>query len=113
MPEPGYLDELTPQAIRPTLYDYVCGQQSCEAQQYLRLLEQRQPVRGVRMAVALLDGPCWMEVSAEPCFDHEGLFTGHRGTARDISSQIRREESWRGHRMRPKRPTVPSPSFWP
>ena len=44
------------------------------------------------MQVALLDGPCWMEVSAEPCFDHEGLFTGYRGTARDISSQIRREE---------------------
>ncbi|MBS4687062.1 response regulator [Aeromonas sobria] len=90
--EPGYIDDLTPLATRPTLYDYVCNKQSSEAQKYLRLLEQRLSVRGVRMQVALLDGPCWMEVSAEPCFDHHGLFTGYRGTARDISTQIRREE---------------------
>ncbi|HHQ4764790.1 hybrid sensor histidine kinase/response regulator [Aeromonas veronii] len=90
--EPGYLDEMTPQATRPTLYDYVCNKQSCDAQKYLQLLELRQPVRGVRMQVALQHGPCWMEVSAEPCFDHDGLFIGYRGTARDISNQIRREE---------------------
>lgn len=90
--EPGYLDELTPQATRPTLYDYVCNKQSSESQAYLQRLEQRQPVRGVRMQVALQEGPCWMEVSAEPCFDHGGTFLGYRGTARDISNQIRREE---------------------
>jgi len=90
--EPGYLDEMTPQATRPTLYDYVCNKQSCDAQKYLQLLALRQPVRGVRMQVALQHGPCWMEVSAEPCFDHDGLFIGYRGTARDISNQIRREE---------------------
>ncbi|HHQ4751995.1 TPA: ATP-binding protein, partial [Aeromonas veronii] len=65
---------------------------SCDAQKYLQLLALRQPVRGVRMQVALQHGPCWMEVSAEPCFDHDGLFIGYRGTARDISNQIRREE---------------------
>jgi len=90
--EPGYLDELTPLASRPALYDYVCNKQSSEAQQYLQLLEQRQSVRAVRMQVALRNGPCWMEVSAEPCFCPDGLFVGYRGTARDISAQIRREE---------------------
>ncbi|WP_421250544.1 ATP-binding protein [Aeromonas sp. 600584] len=90
--EPGYLDDMTPLATRPTLYDYVCNKQSTESQVYLELLEKRKPVRAVRMQVAMLDGPRWMEVSAEPCFDHEGTFTGYRGTARDISHQIRREE---------------------
>ncbi|WP_421172029.1 ATP-binding protein [Aeromonas sp. 601115] len=90
--EPGYLDEMTPLATRPTLYDYVCNKQSTESQAYLDLLEQRKPVRAVRMQVAMLDGPRWMEVSAEPCFDHGGAFTGYRGTARDISHQIHREE---------------------
>ncbi|MFB2863313.1 ATP-binding protein [Aeromonas sp. MdU4] len=90
--EPGYLDEMTPLATRPTLYDYVCNKQSAESQSYLTLLGQRKPVRGVRMQVALVEGPCWMEVSAEPCFDHVGTFTGYRGTARNINNQIRREE---------------------
>ncbi|MGL4251063.1 MAG: ATP-binding protein [Aeromonas sp.] len=88
----GYLDALAPQATRPHLYDYVCNKQSHEAQHYLRLLEQRQSVRGVRVHVALQYRTCWMEVSADPCFDADGLFLGYRGTARDISSQIRREE---------------------
>ncbi|WP_421214756.1 ATP-binding protein [Aeromonas jandaei] len=90
--EPGYLDEQMPLSTRPTLYDYVCNKGSREANVYLELLEQRQPVRAVRMQVALQGGPCWMEVSAEPSFDEERNFIGYRGTARDISSQIRREE---------------------
>lgn len=90
--EPGYLDEMTPLATRLTLYDYVCNKQSAESQAYLDLLEQRKPVRSVRMQVAMLDGPRWMEVTAEPCFDQGGAFTGYRGTARDISHQIHREE---------------------
>ncbi len=46
----------------------------------------------MRAQVTLASGPCWMEINAEPCHDASGTFIGYRGTAREIGSQIRREQ---------------------
>lgn len=90
--EPGYMEEFITPSSQPTLHDYLYNKQSPESQGYLRLLEQRAPLRAARVLVALQDRACWMEVNAEPYMDQNGHFLGYRGTARDISNQIKREE---------------------
>ena len=67
----------------------------------------------MRAQVMLAGGPCWMEINAEPCHDAGGHFLGYRGTAREIGSQIRREQELARARTMPRRPTVPNPSSSP
>ncbi|PJG59769.1 hybrid sensor histidine kinase/response regulator [Aeromonas cavernicola] len=89
---PGHLDEMAEPIDRPTLYDYACDAQSPEWKTCRHLIEQHQPIKAMRLQIALAAGPHWMELSAEPSFDVDGLFSGYRGTARDVSHQIEREQ---------------------
>ncbi|MFR9718501.1 ATP-binding protein [Aeromonas diversa] len=58
---------------------------------YHQLLGRLEPVRGLRAALRRKEGLVWLEINAAPGFDEAGRFVGYRGTARDISPQIRRE----------------------
>jgi two-component system, sensor histidine kinase len=89
---PGYQRELLARQAGRSLYDFAHDKRDPEWGKYRRLITGHLPVRAMRAQVTLADGPCWMEINAEPCFDTAGAFVGYRGTAREIGNQIRREQ---------------------
>jgi diguanylate cyclase (GGDEF)-like protein/PAS domain S-box-containing protein len=51
-------------------------------------LAQRRPFRDLVLSVTRADGGVrWAAISGEPLFDAGGLFTGYRGTGRDVTAQ--------------------------
>lgn len=89
---PGYQGEVLAGQAGRSLYDFAHDKRDPAWCNYRRLIARHLPVRGIRAQVQLAGGPCWMEINAEPCHDAQGTFIGYRGTARDIGSQIRREQ---------------------
>ncbi|WP_167576732.1 hybrid sensor histidine kinase/response regulator [Aeromonas taiwanensis] len=89
---PGYQRELLARHAGRSLYDFAHDKQDPAWSSYRRLIDRHLSVRGIRVQVLLANGPCWMEINAEPCHDPQGAFIGYRGTAREIGNQIRREQ---------------------
>ncbi|AXB03619.2 response regulator [Aeromonas caviae] len=89
---PGYQGEVLARQTGRSLYDFAHDKQDPAWSHYRHLIAHNLPVRGMRAQVMLAGGPCWMEINAEPCHDAGGRFLGYRGTAREIGSQIRREQ---------------------
>ncbi|WDI30618.1 response regulator [Hyphococcus flavus] len=52
-------------------------------------IENREPVQQFISSVNLNGGdPVWIERSARPIFDEQGIFSGYRGVARDVSKRV-------------------------
>lgn len=90
----------TPDQKEPALSQNLMGMSLLELplilhegeQDYQQQLVRLEPVRGLRAAMRRREGLVWLELNAQPGFDEGGRFVGYRGTARDISPQIRREQ---------------------
>ena len=89
---PGYQGEALVRQAGRSLYDFAHDKQDPAWCKYQHQIAHHLPVRAMRAQVTLASGPCWMEINAEPCHDASGTFIGYRGTAREIGSQIRREQ---------------------
>ena len=51
------------------------------------VLQRRQPLRNLEVAVPQAGGLIWFNLNARPVFDPDGAFVGWRGTASDISER--------------------------
>lgn len=61
--------------------------------EHRRQLQAHEPFRDFRYVRQRPDGSCsYISVSGEPVFDGQGRFRGYRGTARDITESVQREE---------------------
>jgi PAS domain S-box-containing protein len=66
---------------------------------HLAVLEAHQPFRGFRYRIARPDGSAlYMSVSGKPSFDADGKFLGYRGTAADVTAEVRAEQAERALR---------------
>jgi PAS domain S-box-containing protein len=58
--------------------------------------ERREAIRGVRLRYPKVDGSViYLSVSAKPCFDESGAFTGYRGVGSDITAAFEAGRSLR------------------
>jgi C4-dicarboxylate-specific signal transduction histidine kinase len=63
---------------------------------HLAVLEAHQPFRGFKYRIARPDGsPLHMSASGKPSFDADGRFLGYRGTAADVTAEVRAEQAER------------------
>ena len=63
---------------------------------HIALLERHRPFRDFRYTRKVADQPeQTVSISGQPFFDPSGRFLGYRGTARDVSDEVRAEQSLR------------------
>jgi PAS domain S-box-containing protein len=63
---------------------------------HLAILDAHQPFRGFKYRIARPDGSAlYMAASGKPLFDAEGQFLGYRGTAADVTAEVRAEQAER------------------
>jgi PAS domain S-box-containing protein len=61
---------------------------------HLAALDAHQPFRGFKYRIARPDGSAlYISVSGKPLFDAEGKFLGYRGTAADVTAEVRAEQA--------------------
>jgi len=61
---------------------------------HLIVLDAHQPFRGFKYRIARPDGSAlYMSVSGKPLFDAGGNFLGYRGTAADVTAEVRAEQA--------------------
>jgi PAS domain S-box-containing protein len=66
---------------------------------HLAALDAHQPFRGFRYRIARPDGSSlYISVSGKPLFDADGKFLGYRGTAADVTAEVRAEQAERALR---------------
>jgi PAS domain S-box-containing protein len=59
---------------------------------HLAILDAHQPFRGFKYRIARPDGSAlYMSASGKPLFDADGKFLGYRGTAADVTAEVRAE----------------------
>ena len=71
---------------------------AADAESWDRLMPftEQKPIRGVRLRYPRPDGSIiYLSVSAKPCFDEEGTFTGYRGVGSDVTSTFEAAQSLR------------------
>jgi diguanylate cyclase (GGDEF)-like protein/PAS domain S-box-containing protein len=65
------------------------------------MLERHEPFQDVVLRRRLIDGrDAYMSVSGEPVFDAQGIFTGYRGVAKNVTESVRAERHMRVHGAR-------------
>jgi PAS domain S-box-containing protein len=63
---------------------------------HLAILDAHQPFRGFKYRIARPDGSAlYMAASGKPLFDADGKFLGYRGTATDVTAEVRAEQAER------------------
>ncbi|HEX4409545.1 MAG TPA: PAS domain S-box protein [Xanthobacteraceae bacterium] len=61
---------------------------------HFAILEAHEPFRGFRYRIARPDGSAlYMSASGKPLFDADGKFLGYRGTAADVTAEVRAEQA--------------------
>jgi PAS domain S-box-containing protein len=61
---------------------------------HLAILDAHQPFRSFKYRIARPDGSAlYMSASGKPFFDAEGKFLGYRGTAADVTAEVRAEQA--------------------
>jgi PAS domain S-box-containing protein len=61
---------------------------------HLAILDAHRPFRGFKYRIARPDGSAlYMSVSGKPLFDADGKFLGFRGTAADVTAEVRAEQA--------------------
>ena len=66
---------------------------------HLAVLDAHQPFRGFRFRIARPDGSAlYTSVSGKPLFEANGKFLGYRGTASDVTAEVRAEQAERALR---------------
>jgi PAS domain S-box-containing protein len=60
---------------------------------HLAALDAHQPFRGFKYRIARPDGsPLYVSVGGKPLFEADGRFLGYRGTAADVTAEVRAEQ---------------------